>query len=85
MNFKNKKEFRDLKITKDFSLDIIGNSFNNQIIIQQNYLVNKMNDKSIIIDQKNLYLIKEEEEKSNNGDKAPSNNLKDEKDYNSKV
>ena len=85
MNFKNKKEFRDLKITRDFTIDLIGNSSNNQIIIQKNYSFNKMKGKSIIIDQKNLYLIKEEEEKSNNGDKIPLNNLKDEKDYNSKV
>ena len=49
------------------------------------YSVNKMNDKSNIIDQKNLYLIKEEEEKLNNGDKPPSKNLNDEKDYNNKV
>ena len=78
MNFKNKKEFKDLKITKDFSIDLLGNSSNKQSI-------NKMNGKYNIIDQKNLFLIKEEEEKSNNEDKAPSKNLDDEKDYNNKV
>ena len=88
MNFINKKEFKDLKIIKDFSIDLIGNSSNNQIIIQKEeykYSVNKMNDKSNIFDQKNLYLIKEEEEKLNNEDKAPSKNLNDEKDFNNKA
>jgi hypothetical protein len=88
MNFINKKEFKDLKIIKDFSIDLIGNSSNKKNIMQKEeyqYSVNKMNDKSNIIDQKNLYLIKEEEEKLNNEDKPPSKNLNDEKDYNNKV
>ena len=87
MNFINKKEFRDLKITSNFSIDLIGNSSNIQIINLKegyNYSVNKTNDKPNIIAQKNLYLIKEEEEKSNNEEKIPSKILNDEKDYNNK-
>ena len=88
MDFKNKNEFRDLKITKDFCIDLIGNPSNNQIIIEKEehkYSVNKIKDKSNIIDQKNLCLIKEEEEKLNNEDKFISKNLNDEKYYNNKV
>ena len=67
INFKNKKQFTNLKISNQFSLYLLKKELNKLYIIKKlenKYLNNSSINKSKIKDEKNLGLIKEEEEKS---------------------
>ena len=75
VNFWKKKKYTNLKISKDFSIDLIRQSLNKQIIIQKlGYkFYNNRNDEQLDLSNRyNLGLIKEEEEKSNAEDKYHS-------------
>ena len=85
MNFKEKKKFRTLKISKDFTIDLIRQSSNKKLIIQRlgnKYFNNKISNKGELNNKNNLGLIKEVEEKSNYEDKNQSKNSNEEINYN---
>lgn len=85
MNFKKKKKFRNLKISKDCSIDLIRQVANKNLIIQRlgnKYINNKISNKYELNNKKNLGLIKEVEEKSNYEDKNHSKNSNEEIHYN---
>lgn len=84
MNFENKKKFKNLKISKDFSIDLIRHASNKNVIIQRlgnKYYNNKTFEKPQLNIKTNLALIKEEEEKSNYEDKCYSKHSNEEKYY----
>ena len=89
MNFKKKKKFKNLKISKDFSIDLIRQSSNKQIIIRKLGKVGYKyyNNKDMEYEYNNkssLGLIKEEEEKSMTDDKYQSKYSSEDK-YNNYV
>ena len=85
VSFAKKKKFTNLKISKDFSIDLIRQSSSKQIIIQKlgyKYYNNRNDDQLDFNNRNNLGLIKEEEEKSNAEDKYHSKYSNEEKYYN---
>ena len=85
VSFAKKKKFTNLKISKDFSIDLIRQSSSKQIIIQKlgyKYYNNRNDDQLDFSNRNNLGLIKEEEEKSNAEDKYHSKYSNEEKYYN---
>ena len=63
MNLKNKKKFKNLKISKNYCIDLIRQASNKSVLIQR--IGNKLNNKNIAASnfKNNLGFIKEEEEK----------------------
>jgi len=75
MNFKNKTKFKNLKISKDFSIDLIRQASKKRIIIQRlgnNFFNKKIVKKNELNDNKTLGVIKEVYNRPNNADKLYS-------------
>lgn len=83
MNFENKTKFKNLKISKDFRIDLIRHSNKNVIIqrIGNKYYNNKTFERPDLNIKSNLALIKEEEERSNYDDKCYSKQSNEERCY----
>ena len=80
MNFENKKKFKNLKISKDFSIDLIRQASKKKFIIKKlgrNFYNRKNFEKYELNCKNNLDSIKEEEEKTIKADKYYTQTQKD--------